>query len=484
MDEAAIARLREFLADLNALVARQERGEDITEDFEAFKAKHRDLIPGDPATLDDLLEDMARRMAALSQLMAGLSPDQRAQLGCAGRSRCSATWVCPPRPSSSRAACSCASRSWAGTSRCAARRTSARSRGRSRRPSTGWSTCAGTRTWPRRWARTTPARGWRTSTTRPCSRLVGDESAADLRALREIEHLLEKSGAVQRRRGKLELTPRGVRRLGEQLPGSASSPARWTSQLGDHAAQSLGGEAEPTGSTRPWRFGDPFRIDVGHTIRNAVIRGGRRPEGGVQLAPDDFELAEAEQRVRAVTVLLLDMSFSMPLRGNWESAKRLALALQALVAARFPQDRFHTIGFSDYARRLEPKDLLVSGWERVWGTNMQHAFQIARRLLTAEPGTERHVIMVTDGEPTAHLEGSESAFHWPPHPRTLQITMAEATRLARTGATLNVFLLDHDPGAAAFVETMVHRAGGRIFYPDLADLGHVVVRDFLSNRRR
>ena len=482
MDEAAIARLREFLADLNALVARQERGEDITEDFEAFKAKHRDLIPGDPATLDDLLEDMARRMAALSQLMAGLSPDQRAQLG------------------------SLAQQMLGDMGLSAEAQQLARSL-QLRFPQLGWDqqvrgapdvgpesgSLSATVDWmehlrgyedlAQALGQNYPGARLEDVDAEALSRLVGDESAADLRALREIEHLLEKSGAVQRRRGKLELTPRGVRRLGERSLERIFARAL-ESQLGDHAAQSLGGEAEPTGSTRPWRFGDPFRIDVGHTIRNAVIRGGRRPEGGVQLAPDDFELAESEQRVRAVTVLLLDMSFSMPLRGNWESAKRLALALQALVASRFPQDRFHTIGFSDYARRLEPKDLLVSGWERVWGTNMQHAFQLARRLLTAEPSTERHVIMVTDGEPTAHLEGSESAFHWPPHPRTLQITMAEATRLARTGATLNVFLLDHDPGAAAFVETMVHRAGGRIFYPDLADLGNVVVRDFLSNRRR
>lgn len=482
MDEAAVARLREFLGDLNALMARQEAGEDVQADFEAFKAKHRDLIPGDPQTLDELLEEMARRMAALSQLMAGLSPEQRAQLGEL-------------------------SRQLMGDMGLQAEAAALAHGLQQRFPQLGWDAAvrgapdvgpesgslSATVDWMehlRGYEDLAQALGQRYAGARledvdaeALARLVGEEEAADLRALREVERLLERSGAVQRRGGKLELTPRGVRRLGERSLQRIFDRALDT-QLGDHQAQSLGGEAEPTGSTRPWRFGDPFRVDVGRTIRNAVIRGGRRPGGGVALAPDDFELAESERRVKAVTVLLLDMSFSMPLRGNWEAAKRLALALQALVASRFPQDKFFTVGFSDYARRLEPKDLLVSGWERVWGTNMQHAFQIARRLLTAEPGTDRHVIMVTDGEPTAHLDGAESAFHWPPHPRTLQITLAEAGRLARTGATLNVFLLDHDAGAARFVETMVHRVGGRIFYPDLADLGHVVVRDFLASRRR
>jgi uncharacterized protein with von Willebrand factor type A (vWA) domain len=203
----------------------------------------------------------------------------------------------------------------------------------------------------------------------------------------------------------------------------------------------------------------------------------------VRLANDDFELAEAERRVRAVTVLLLDMSFSMPLRGNWVPAKRVALALGCLVSSKFPEDRFYVVGFSDYARQLQPRDLVATGWERVYGTNMQHAFMIARRLLSAHPGAERQVIMITDGEPTAHLEGNATSFAWPPEPKTMHLTMTEAARLSRTGATLNVFLLDHDPGAGMFVERMVSAYGGRIFYPDLANLGNLVVRDFLRRRR-
>jgi uncharacterized protein with von Willebrand factor type A (vWA) domain len=252
-----------------------------------------------------------------------------------------------------------------------------------------------------------------------------------------------------------------------------------------HATTASGGDGELAGTTRPLQFGDPFRLDVTRTVSNAVRR--RAGEGAahdrrVTLVPDDFELAEAERRVQVVTALLLDMSFSMPLRGNWGPAKRVALALQALIASRFPQDRLVMIGFSDLARRLQPQDLLVAGWERVYGTNMEHAFAVARREFERHPAAERQVIMITDGEPTAHLEGSRPHFSWPPAPKTLERTLREGRRLQRCGATLNVFLLDHDPGAGMFIERLVRQVGGRLLYPDLNDLGSVVVRDFLSRR--
>jgi uncharacterized protein with von Willebrand factor type A (vWA) domain len=216
-------------------------------------------------------------------------------------------------------------------------------------------------------------------------------------------------------------------------------------------------------------------------VGNAVRRGAGGPP--IELTGDDFAVAEAQQRVRAATVLLLDMSFSMPLRGNWVPAKTVALALQALIEDQYPADAFHIVGFSDYARRLRPTDLVGAGWERVYGTNMEHAFCLARRLLRADPEAQPRVLMVTDGEPTAHLEGGEPRFAWPPQPQTLRHTLAEAQRLSGVGATLNVFVLDHEPGAAQFVEQMARQVGGRVLYPNLDDLGSVVVRDFLRQRR-
>lgn len=490
-DPEDLARMRDLMAEINGLVARQQQGEDVQSAFEDMKQRYGDMIPGDPATLDDLLEEMARRMAAMDRMMAGLSPEQRDQL------------------------MRMAAEAFGDAADLQAQASQLAQTLQGMFPGMGWGqgvpgapmagqqagSMSETVDWVQRLQHLDDL-GQALGQSYPGARMedisdealrsaLGDEAAQDLARLKAVEQLLERSGAVQRRGGKLELTPKGVRRLGEQSLTAIFERA-FAGSVGGHRAQSVGGDSELTGATRPMRFGDPFRLDIPRTVTNAVMRSAAvRPPGGaasrprpqVQLAPDDFELAESERRVKAVTVLLLDMSYSMPLRGNWDHAKLLALALQSLVSSRFPQDTFHIVGFSDYARRLQPGDLLVSGWERVWGTNMEHAFRIARRLLIAEPGTERQVIMVTDGEPTAHLmDDGQSFFNWPPHPLTFAKTMAEAMRLSSTGCDLNVFMLDHDPGSAEFVEGMVRRAGGRVFYPDLHDLGSVVVRDFLKAR--
>ncbi len=487
MQPGDVERLRELLADLNALIARRDRGDDVSADFAAFKQRHGDLLPGDPATLDELLEELARRMAAMSRLLAGLDADQRAQLAdLAGQVL--------------------------GDLDLAFHSDALQRSLRAQFPELGWNagpdgalpsgatdgSLADTVDWVEHLqsyddladalGQDYPGARLEDVDEEALRAALGDDAVHDLRALREVERVLEEAGAASRQQGRLELTPRGIRRLGERSLARIYDRAVGGG-AGGHRARGVGGDGELTGATRELRFGDPFRLDVGRTVRNAIVRGGAGgvrgdAPGRVRLHPDDFELAESERRVRAATVLLLDMSFSMPLRGNWVPAKRVALALQSLIDGKYPEDRFYVVGFSDYARRLAPRDLLATGWERVYGTNMQHAFMLARRLLGAHPDAEGHVIMVTDGEPTAHLEGDVPLFAWPPERRTLQLTMVEAARLARTGATLNVFLLDHDPGAAAFVEQMVGAYGGRIFYPDLDDLGSVVVRDFLAARRR
>lgn len=478
-----LARTREMLTELNELVAKRDRGEDVADDFEAFKERYGDVLP-DADTLDELVEELARRMAAMSALMSGLDPDQRAQLA------------------------ALADQVLGDDAQLAFQASELERALRRAHPEMGWDqgppgaeptgqeagSFADTVDWVERLQEMgdlEEALGQRYPGARledvdveALRRYAGEETATDLARLREIERILEEAGAARRRHGNLELTPRGIRLLGERTLARIFGQAMGAG-LGGHRTTVHGGDGEPTGTTRPLELGDDFRVDVTRSIGNAVLRQageGPREGRGVQLEAEDFALVEAERRVRAVTVLLLDMSFSMPLRGNWGPAKRVALALEALVASQFPEDRLYIVGFSDYARRLQPKDLLVSGWERVYGTNMQHAFQLTRRLLTGHPGAERQVVMITDGEPTAHLEGGEAFFSWPPERRTLELTLAEARRLARTGATLNVFLLDHDPGAAAFTERMVRVVGGRILYPDLADLGRLVVRDFLRRR--
>jgi uncharacterized protein with von Willebrand factor type A (vWA) domain len=474
---ADLERLAAMLGELNAMLAERQRGGEP--DFDGFMARYGDLVPGQAQSLDELVEELARRLAAMSRLMASLDADQRYQLtelaeqalgdvdlawqasqlaDALARAHPELAWG---QPSDAPMAGDQLAGSISSTVDWLEHLQAYEDLGRALRQD-----------YP----------GARLEDVDPeaLHELVGPEAAEDLARLRQTERALERAGMAQRRQGRLQLTPRGVRRLGQRSL-SRIYGAQAGLRPGGHRAHDTGGSGEPTGAVRPWRFGDALRLDVSATVGNAVRRGAGGPP--IELTGDDFAVAEAQQRVRAATVLLLDMSFSMPLRGNWVPAKTVALALQALIEDQYPADAFHIVGFSDYARRLRPTDLVGAGWERVYGTNMEHAFRLARRLLRADPEARPRVLMVTDGEPTAHLEGGEPRFAWPPQPQTLRHTLAEAQRLAGVGATLNVFVLDHEPGAAQFVEQMARQVGGRVLYPNLDDLGSVVVRDFLRQRR-
>jgi uncharacterized protein with von Willebrand factor type A (vWA) domain len=310
-------------------------------------------------------------------------------------------------------------------------------------------------------------------------RTLGEDAVRDVRRLREVERALERAGLVTRSGGRLRVTPKGARKLGERALVRVFEELRMERE-GGHRSSRSGESAEPTGATRPWRFGDTGEIAVQRTVFNAVLRSG--PSARPGLAPEDFELVEAESRTQAATALLLDLSFSMPLRGHWLHAKRMALALHALIEGRYPHDTLYLIGFSDYARRMQPEDLAAGGWERVYGTTMQHAFNLSGRLLARHPRATRQVIMVTDGEPTAHLEGDEVFFSWPPEPETIRRTLSEAMRLAKSGVTLNVFMLEDTPGLVRFMERLVRLTNGRVFQTAGEGLGEFVVRDYVARR--
>jgi len=312
-------------------------------------------------------------------------------------------------------------------------------------------------------------------------RTLGDTAAHDLRRLKQIERMLEETGLVQRRHGHLEVTPRGARKLGERAL-TRIFEALQRDREGSHEARDAGGLAEPTGATRPWEFGDHGQLAVQRTVFNAVTR--TEPGEPIRLRPDDFEIAEAEQRTETATALLLDLSFSMPLRGHFVHAKKMALALHALIEGRYPHDTLYLVGFSDYARRLRPEDLTAPGFERVYGTNMQHAFMLAGRLLSHHPRATRQVIMVTDGEPTAHLEGEQAFFSWPPIPQTIELTLAEALRLAKADVRLNIFMLEESEGLARFMERLARLTKGRVFLMDDERVGEFVLRDYVARRSR
>jgi uncharacterized protein with von Willebrand factor type A (vWA) domain len=473
MSSEDLARFRDMLAELNRMIEQRERGEPY--DFDGFMQRYGDFFPGNPRTLDQLLEQMAARMAAMSRLLASMSPQERAEL------RALAEQVLQDMDLAfevdrlgSNLASAFPDLPWGEP---------ALAGGEEQMPLSAtidaMERLHDLEELERSLKGDYPGASIDDVDEESLRGALGEDAVADLRRLKEIERALERAGLVSRERGRLEVTPKGARKMGERALVRVFEHLR-RDREGVHEAREAGGLAEPTGSTRPWRFGDSGQIAVQRSVFNAVARGG--PGGRVRLEPDDLELLEAEQRTEAATALLLDLSFSMPLRGHDIHAKKMALALHALIEGRYPHDTLYLIGFSDYARQMQPRELAATGWERVYGTNMHHAFNLAGRLLSQHPRATRQVIMVTDGEPTAHLEGDRAKFNWPPIPKTIRLTLMEASKLARAGVTLNVFMLEDSPGLIGFMERLAELTAGRIFLMDDSDLGTFVLRDFVRRR--
>jgi uncharacterized protein with von Willebrand factor type A (vWA) domain len=518
-----VARIAAMLGDLNELVeARAANGgeppADEPERFAAFVERHRDLLPEvvgpdgvarPPRDLDELLGELARRAQAARAFLRSLSPSQRAQLedlasqvlddldlefqldrlGRALPAAFPGGVPGPSEPSSDGGA--------------AAGEAGADGSGWPDEPQPGGPGGPISRQVDayERLAELEELDqqldgGYQGATLEDVDeealrRHLGEDAVRDLRELKEIERALERSGAMRVRDGELELTPRGARLLGERALARLLARVRR-----EPAVRTVGADPEPTGQTRPWRFGDREPIAPGATVRNAVMRraaearpgdgarGAPDAAGRVRLHPDDLEVVEQEVRPRTATALLLDLSFSMPLQGHFVPAKRMALALHALLEGKHRQDSLHLIGFSDYARRMQPADLAAAGFERVYGTNMHHAFLLARRVLADDPRPVKRVVMVTDGEPTAHLVDGRSVFNWPPVAETLEATLREAMRLARAGIELDIFLLEDDPGLVAFAGRLARLTGGEVFRMSAEEVGHTVVAGYRSGVRR
>jgi uncharacterized protein with von Willebrand factor type A (vWA) domain len=312
-----------------------------------------------------------------------------------------------------------------------------------------------------------------------------------MEALRQIERELQRQGYLQSNDGKLELTPKAVRRLGDTALRKVFARLAEGGH-GDHDQHDVGQAGELTGSTRPWQFGDEQPIDTAATVRNALLRGGLPDDAGgadgplpsVRLRVGDFEVGETERRASAAVCLLVDLSYSMALRGTWGAAKQTALALYSLVRTKFPEDSLQVIGFSNYARELRETDLAGLGWDMVQGTNLHHALVLAGRFLDRRPEHNPVVLIITDGEPTAHLlRDGRSWFDWPPSPETLELTMAEVDKMTRRQATLNIFMLADDERLTTFVDEVARRNGGRVLRALPDSLGEYVVSDFLRSRR-
>ena len=496
-DPQALQRIKDMLAGLNEMLDADARGEHTQEDFDAFMERYGDMFPDRPANLEELVDQLARRAMASQRLLSSLSAEQRDELaGLMDQALADAGLAAEMAR-------------LAGALR--ARRPDIDLSGRQQETMTGdaplglgdattaIADLADLAELEAALGQDYPGARMDDIDEEAVRRSLGRQAVDDMDALRQIERELERQGYLQRTAGKLELTPKAVRRLGEtalrkifaDLPEGRS---------GDHDQRDAGQAGEPTGATRPWQFGDEQAIDTPATVRNALLRdsaavrdriaarpgpvpGARVPL--VRLAPEDFEVEETEHRGAAAVCLLVDLSYSMALRGTWGVAKQTALALHALVRSRYPQDAVQVIGFSNYARELRETDLAGLGWDMVQGTNLHHALVLAGRFLDQRPEHDPVVLIVTDGEPTAHLRrDGRYWFDWPPAPETLELTLAEVDKMTRRRAPLNIFMLADDEGLTAFVEEVARRNGGRVLHAQPERLGEYVVRDFLRTRRK
>ena len=478
-----MARVKDMLADLNAMLAADARGEHTQEQFDDFMGSYGDFFPTNPKSLDELVDELARRAAAAARLLDSLTPQQREELA-----NLMATAMADMGLASEMAQLSDALHAkrpdlpWGG-----------RERMRGSEPmglgdaTTALAEMADLEELDAALGQDYPGASLDDVDPQAVERALGRAAVDDLAALRRIERELERQGYLTRQGGQLELTPRAVRRLGATALRRVFAALEARGR-GDHDIADAGAAGEITGGSRAWRFGDSQPLDVVRTVRNAVLRAGpieRDRQGGrLRLAVEDFEVVETERRTSAAVCLLVDLSYSMALRGTWGAAKTTAMALHSLVTTKFPQDSIEVIGFSDYARVLRPTELAGLSWDMVQGTNLQHALVIAARHLARHPDAEPVVLVVTDGEPTAHLTRSGRAlFSWPPLPETLELTLAEVEKMTRRGATINVFMLDDEPRLVNFVQQIAKRNGGRVFSPDPSRLGSYVVSDYLRARR-
>jgi len=495
-DPQALHRVKDMMAALNDMLDADARGEHTQQDFDDFMNRFGDMFPDSPANLEELVDALVRRMSAAQRLLDSLTDAQRDEL----------------------AGLMAQALEDAGLEAEMARLSDSL---RARRPDMdqGWPQPGMTGSDPLGLSDATAALaeladladledalrqdypGARLDDVdeEAIRRALGRQAVDDMEALRQIERELEQQGYLQRTDGKLELTPKAVRRLGQtalkkvfaQLPDGGT---------GDHDQRDAGQAGEYTGSTRPWRFGDEQAIDAAATVRNALLRqaaprndllagpvaggaGGRRT--GVRLSVEDFEVTETDRRASAAVCLLVDLSYSMALRGTWGAAKQTALALHALVRTQYPQDAIQVIGFSNYARELRETELAGLSWDMVQGTNLHHALVLAGRFLDRRPEHNPVVMVITDGEPTAHLRrDGRFWFDWPPSPETLELTLAEVDKMTRRRATMNVFMLADDERLSAFVDEVARRNGGRVLRAMPDSLGEYVVTDFLRTRRQ
>ena len=478
-DREAIA---EMLNDLNELLDKHARGEDTQEDFDEFMAKHGDQFPENPQNIDELIDALAKRSAAAQRMLASMTPEQRDEL-----MQLSAQAFGSPelmnqlnrldanlqalRPGED----------WTGSE------TFEGEQGLGLGDGTGvLQDLADLDALAEQLSQSYAGSALSDVDIEKLARQLGNDAAVSARTLAELEKALYESNLLRRgSTGDLRLSPQAIRRLGKTLLQDAAD--RLSERQGQRDTRHAGAAGEITGATRTWQFGDVEPWNVTRTITNAITRTvseGNDPSTGLRLEVEDVEIQETEARTQAAVVLLVDTSFSMAAENRWVPMKRTALALHQLISTRFRGDELQLIHFGRYANQVQVEELTAMAPFYEQGTNLHHGLLLATRFFRKHPSMRPVLLIVTDGEPTAHLlPTGESMFSYPPRPDTLHATVAELDRVSRMSAEITFFRLGDDPGLKHFLEAMARRVDGKVVAPDVRDLGAAVVGEFLHTRR-
>ena len=311
--------------------------------------------------------------------------------------------------------------------------------------------------------------------------LLGDEAADALELLKNLAQELEDAGYIRHNGDKLELTPQGMRKIGQKALKDIFDRLK-ESRQGRHETERRGAGIDRLDETKLYEFGDPFYLDLQRTVRNAVYRSGHGVP--VSLAPQDFEVYRTELQTESTTVLMLDLSWSMARRGSFYAAKKVILALHSLIKTQFPRDSIYIVGFSTYARELKAEQLPYITWDQAEPyTNMQQGFMISQKLLAKHKTGTKQILMISDGEPTAHIERGQIFLGYPPSPRTITETLREVRHCTRDGIIINTFMLDRSYYLREFVDQLTKINRGRAFYTSPDTLGQYVMVDYLRQKR-
>ena len=310
--------------------------------------------------------------------------------------------------------------------------------------------------------------------------LLGDSAAEELKRMRELTKMLEDAGYIRKNHGQYELTPRGMRKIGEKALNTVFASLK-KDRSGSHNIKQRGTGGERIDETKRYEFGDDFDLHLQKTLTNALLR---KPQVPIKLDVQDFEVFQQEQATRSATVMMLDMSLSMRMGGNFEAAKIVSIALNSLITGKFPKDSLHILGFSAVARRLTPEELTYISWDDFTPyTNMQHGFMTARKILAKERAANKQIIMISDGMPTSHIENGQIVFHLPTTRRCIDVTLREVNNCTRAGIVINTFMLPSHEIFNIFVDQMARLNHGRVFFTEPGDLGKYIIVDYINNKK-